>query len=535
MIKARNKKQEAEKPTYDGIPYQGYSFEFVRPEHLRNIGFLFGMSPPSLEKARVLELGCNDGISLFRFAETYPKSYTLGIDLSQEGINHGHEIINQLKLKNIELKNMSITDLDESHGKFDYIICHGLFSWVSDSVKDSILNVSKKLLNKNGLVFISYNTLPGCNMTNTVRELMMFHSSNFSNIGEKIQQSRAALNFLQESLEGQKTPHAEFMQESAKRMALSEDHYLKQEYLSKENKAYYLHEFVDIARSNGFEYLGDSDVQKMYVGNLPPKAAEKLGTISDIVRAEQYIDFIKNTQNRCTILCHKDTTISRNINAELLSKFNYYSNIALDKSKSNINLVDDSNVTFYLDGIEEKTISSTSPEIKVIFIALAKNLGNPLSIKEIINESKKLVPSLTEKKLEESIHSNFVQLILSGSVKFILDKPKSIYSISNKPKISNLALLQIQQVRPNNQFWITNNMNQPMDIQAHQVNIIKSLDGKHTVDEIKANTLNSLIKGEINAQEGDKKIDDKNKLKVVADTLVDSTLESMRLNFNLIA
>ena len=73
---AKNKKTEVKEQGYDKTPYHGYPFEYNRPENLKSVGALFGVDTPALETARVLELGCSDGGNLFRFAETFPKSYT---------------------------------------------------------------------------------------------------------------------------------------------------------------------------------------------------------------------------------------------------------------------------------------------------------------------------------------------------------------------------------------------------------------------------------------------------------------------------
>ena len=99
----------------------------------------------------------------------------VGIDLSKVQIDAGLANIKALGLKNIELKHCSITDIDESFGKFDYIICHGVFSWVPEFVREKILEISNKNLIENGIAYISYNTLPGWNMVRTIREMMAYH------------------------------------------------------------------------------------------------------------------------------------------------------------------------------------------------------------------------------------------------------------------------------------------------------------------------------------------------------------------------
>ncbi|PCJ29351.1 MAG: hypothetical protein COA94_01790 [Rickettsiales bacterium] len=530
-------KSDKIKELYDEMPYASCPFDYNKPEHLCTIATLFGMSPPALENARILELGCSDGGNSFRFAEIYPNSYTLGVDLSEVEIKNGQDILSQLKLKNMELKAMSITDLDESYGKFDYIICHGVFSWVPDFVRDSILEVSKKLLTENGLAFVSYNTLPGWNMVNTVRELMLYHSAGFDNIQDKILQSRAALNFLQSSLDGQDTPHAKFMGEMAKHMSEQKDYYLRHEYLGDENKAFYFHDVIDMVRAHGLEYLGDADIQKMYTGTLPPEVAEKLNSAGDVVKVGQYIDFIQNTQFRSTILCHQGASIMRDISADLLKKLYFYCTITSKPTEEGLapNIVDDSHVNFYLDNVESNTLGTASPAIKAVFTTFAQNRGNALSFDELAGGANALVPEVSLELIQAEILNNFMHLIFSGHIKIISNKPANIYEISDKPKISALSRFQIDRPSTDGVYWITNALNAIVAFKIQHIKLIKSLDGTKTIKQLQKQTLESFKKGEIVASENNEKIEDEARLKPIADNLVNNTLGALRQNFCLIA
>jgi 2-polyprenyl-3-methyl-5-hydroxy-6-metoxy-1,4-benzoquinol methylase len=166
--------------TYDEVPYQSYPYSVSQPENLKTIGLLFGMNAPEVETARVLELGCAEGGNLIPIAARYPKASFVGVDLSKVQIDAGNVHIKSLGLKNIEHKNCSITDIDEKFGKFDYIVCHGVISWVPDFVRKKILEVSSQNLSENGIAYISYNTLPGWNMIRTIRDMMLYHSKNFA-------------------------------------------------------------------------------------------------------------------------------------------------------------------------------------------------------------------------------------------------------------------------------------------------------------------------------------------------------------------
>lgn len=528
-------KHEVLEQGYDEIPYDSYPFDYNRPENLKAISTLFGMSPVKLENARILELGCSDGGNSIRFAECYPDSYTLGIDLSGIEIKLGQERIEQLGLKNIELKHLSITDLDQTYGKFNYIICHGVFSWVPDFVKESILRVSNELLNENGVVFISYNTLPGWNMVGTIRELMLYHAANFPDIKQKITQARAAVNFLNETLDGQKTPHAEFMKSFAKVIAEKEDHYVRHEYLAEENKAYYLNDFIKMAAKYSLQYLGDTDVHRMYVRNLPVNTAKKLGAINDIVKTEQYIDFIRNTQFRCTLLCHNTVRITRNITSKLINSFYFTASISPAIPKKDIYYYDTKPLIFFVNNNKEIKIPISSPGLKACFLVLSNNNGNPLKAKEIADLALKNLKNEDKESIKNEFLNNVLRLIFAGYVKIFSDKPKFTYKISNKPKISKLAMLQIKVDHPHGKIWFTNQVNQLIVLEPYQKTIVAMLDEKNTVDEIKAKTLIALKNGEITASRDNKKIKDEKELKEIANETVNMTLNLLRLNYGLIA
>ena len=518
---------------YDELPYSSYPFEYNRPENLRSIAAIFNYEAAPLEKARVLELGCASGGNLIRFAMDYPKSYTLGIDISEKQIEVGQKQIKELKIKNLELKHLSITDLDDSYGKFDYIICHGVFSWVPENVREAILEIGNKLLSKNGLMFVSYNTLPGWNMISTIRDFMIYHASNFIEINDKVQQSKAAINFLNQSLEGKDSAHARFMQESAKGLLDKEDHYLRHEYLASENKAFYFYEFIDLVKEHSLDYLGDSDLHRMFVGNLPKSAAEKLATINDLIRTEQYIDFIKNTQFRCTILCRPGANIARNITMDVVRKLYFCCYLKASKEMDLSKITDNEEILFYLDETNTANIAARTPAIKAILYSFANNIGRAMSVDDLISESLKIYNNKTE--IEQEMANSLGRMIFSGYFKIFADKPKSVYEISDKPSVSDLALHQAKSFSENRKNWFTNQNNQMIGLSIHQMYILPLLNGKNTIAEIKEEIFKVINSGKLVANQGDQKIEDQKLQKDIANSVVDNFLHDLKINFALIA
>jgi methyltransferase-like protein/2-polyprenyl-3-methyl-5-hydroxy-6-metoxy-1,4-benzoquinol methylase len=521
--------------SYDELPYESYPFAHTRPEHLRTIGLLFGMNPPKIEKARILELGSASGGNLINFASTYPNSYSLGVDLSKVEIDHGIKRIKDLGLNNIELKAMSITDLDDSVGKFDYIICHGVFSWVPEFVRDQILEVSKNFLVPNGIAFVSYNTLPGWNMVNNIRDMMMFHADLFHDTQSKLQQSRLFLKFVTESLENSPTPYAKFLKENAESLMKYEDSYIRHEYLSEDNTQFYFHEFMDIAKSKGLAYLGESNFHTMFIGNLPQKAAEKLADIQDIVRTEQYMDFIKNTRFRCTLLCHDNVQLNRAISIESLDKFYMTVNLTPEKVLSEEDIKNSfETVKFYYNNMAENFISTSSPIMKAIFCVLADNVGNPLKSEEFLKQAQKKLPDIALADFQTEFAQNIGKLVFGGYFKIFADKPKFAYEISDRPKVTDLARYQAEHCAIPDRAWTISQVNEIIILQTYAQHIIKLLDGNHSISEIKEAIVQKFQSGELVASDGDQKVSDAKVLKDVANQVVDTTLQSYKRNYLLI-
>src|SRR5262245_55529309 len=152
------------KNSYDEVPYESHPFAQTHPDHLATVATLFGMRPAPVARCRVPELGCASGGNLIPMAEQLPQSQFLGVDLSARQVDDGRRVLGPLGLTNVELRHASILDVDDGYGPFDYVLCHGVYSWVPPAVQDKILDVCAHNLAPQGVGYISYNTYPGWHM-----------------------------------------------------------------------------------------------------------------------------------------------------------------------------------------------------------------------------------------------------------------------------------------------------------------------------------------------------------------------------------
>jgi SAM-dependent methyltransferase len=295
----------AQKQTrYDAIPYPTSPFRQTRPERLGAIARLFGLEAPPAEKCRVLELGCSMGGNLIVMAQDHPGSRFLGIDASSRQIGEGWKTIDTLGLKNIQLKQLDILDIGDDIGEFDYIISHGVFSWVPAPVQGKMLEICQRHLAPNGVAYISYNTYPGWHIRGIVRDMMFFRGVQFADPQTSLAQAKSLVEFVAQSSKGADTPYQRLLQSELKHIGQMEDYYLQHEHLEENNQPLYFHEFARRLAVNGLQYLGDADFSTMVSSNFSAEVAKTLQELGahDIVQMEQYMDFVRCRYFRKTLV-----------------------------------------------------------------------------------------------------------------------------------------------------------------------------------------------------------------------------------------
>ena len=78
-----------------------------------------------------------------------------------------------LGLRNVELRAADLRTIGEADGKFDYIVAHGVYSWVPVEVRDALLAVCRARLSPQGVAYISYNVFPGRYPRHALRQMLL--------------------------------------------------------------------------------------------------------------------------------------------------------------------------------------------------------------------------------------------------------------------------------------------------------------------------------------------------------------------------
>lgn len=293
--------------TYDERVYTSNAFPFSSPGHLRAAAHMYGLDSEPLKNARVLELGCAGGGNLLPFALAYPRAHVVGVDLSSVQVNQGLEVVQELGLRNLHLHAMSLTDITPEFGEFDYIIAHGVFSWVPPEVRQAMLRVFRDNLSPRGIGYISYNTYPGWKAGDIVRDAMLLHSHGSETGDEKLARAKAMLNLLSDGIAGSNTL-APSLRAAVTQLRSHSDYYIAHEYLEIFNNPCYLLEFVNLADQYGLAHVGDADphteMAVTYGQNVQLNhSLVALGQPREM--RQQYLDFAVGRNFRKSLLVHQ--------------------------------------------------------------------------------------------------------------------------------------------------------------------------------------------------------------------------------------
>lgn len=377
-----------ESNTYEQIPYPGMSYSQTHPDRLATVATLLGLDPAPVEHCRILALGCASGWNLLPMAYGLPGSSILGIDRSPRQIREGQAMVEALGLNNLELRAMDILDIGPELGHYDYIVAHGVFSWVPPAVQEALLEVCRQNLAPAGVAYVSYNTYPGWHMLRIIRDMMLYRTRDIADPQERATEARALLDFLAESISPESSAYgnflntyAEFLRGELKGTSESGNAFLLHDELEKVNEPIYFHQFMDLAARHGLQYLGEAEFRTMLGSNFEPGVMGHLNGLSrSVIDLEQYMDFFRNRTFRQTLLCHDTLTVSRSLRPEALHRFYVSSNARPVETDLDIHAT----ATAQFCGLDGATLSTDHPVSKAAMLCLAENWPRDLPFDELL-------------------------------------------------------------------------------------------------------------------------------------------------------
>ncbi len=433
--------------SYDVMPYPSKFFLQTHPDRLATLATLFGMKPANVETCRVLELGCGNGSNLISHAFNLPNAKFVGVDLAENHISDAKSSAKELNLQNTEFYQMDVMKMSVAEfGKFDYVIAHGLFSWVPDFVREKTLALYREFLTESGIGYISYSAFPGAYTRQMVQNMMRFHSKHFDEPLEKVGKSISFLAFLAANAT-EKEIFAPILQSELKRHFEHDAADIFHDDLSDINQAFYFHEFAALLKQNNLQYLAEAELHAMGTQSLSSEAREFIESLDDIIEREQYLDFFRGRIFRQTLFCREEIALDRNPEPAAINKFLVASSIRPRAQKPELAT---QKVEKFV-GLKGVGIEIDHPLTKAALVHLGEIWGQAISFSKLLQKAKETIISqgFKTQNWEEQFYISsaiFLQICRgTGLIELHLFQPAATTLMSEKPQVNKLAIWQLPQ------------------------------------------------------------------------------------------
>jgi methyltransferase-like protein len=402
---------------------------------------------------------------------------------------------------------MDILDVTPELGVFDYIIVHGVYSWVPKTVQTKILDICRQNLAPNGVAYVSYNAYPGWHMLGAVRQMMLFHTRDIADPRMRATQARSLVDFLVESVPAEGSApgslfgaYGHFLQHGIDRLKSNSDAYILHDDLEEINQPLYFYEFAEQAAQHGLEYLAEADFATVFPNYFPPKVKEQLLKMSrDVVEMEQYMDFLRVRTFRRTLLVHDGLLKNRSLKAERVLSLFMASHARPVSEQPDIAGV---NVEQFRSGSggSGATLSTDHPVSKAAMMVLAREWPSSLPFDDLLDQAYDYLNTDPEIRRARRAQDTLVlsaNLLRSYTyserlVELRSHQPVFLMKPSTSPVASPWARLQAEDADN-----VTNLRHERVDLDALSRFVLRLLDGGHDRESLIHALTKPLLEGQL--------------------------------------
>ena len=266
----------SEAEAYEQVPYPGLAIPQTHPDRLAVLGVLHGLEPAPPDRARVLEVGCADGLNLVAMAAHVPGLEAVGFDLVDPAL--GREAAADLGLANVRLEQADLRDARD-WGEFDYVIAHGVYAWVPDDAREALMALLARTLAPHGIAFVSYNALPGARLRTMLREIALLHAGTADTLQARVDRSRELFGFLAPWSEERPDAYGQVLATELARLRGLSSAVLAHDDLGERYDPVWLRDVARHAGTHGLRYLADAEHSELYADRRPPGASARHSSV----------------------------------------------------------------------------------------------------------------------------------------------------------------------------------------------------------------------------------------------------------------
>lgn len=310
--------------SYDELPYDSLPLPETQPDFLAAVAHVHGFDAPDPRRARILELGCAQGGNLIPLAWRWPESECVGVELSRAQAESGAVFIAELGAKNVRILHGDLAELPDSLGEFDYIIAHGVYSWVPPSVQLALLSICRRHLSATGVAYVSFNVKAGWGALQALRTALLERTSADVPAPQRYQQALRVLN----ELETEWTDPALLKEIAFLKTAAPS--YLFHEYLAEVNTALTFETFAAELDAHGLRYVGEAGPRHAVVELEDAWGLAPEGMMGRWLDAEAALDTAHTIRFRRALIARADAPCAQPPQSHTLSDLAFYADLRCD-------------------------------------------------------------------------------------------------------------------------------------------------------------------------------------------------------------
>lgn len=461
---------------YDAVSYQTVAYTRSHPRWLATLARLFGLNAPDPRQARILELGCGNGGNIIPMAAALPDAQLHGIDLSAEAIALGVRSVNDIGLQNLTLRAGDILDRSIITGHFDYIIAHGLFSWVPENVQKRILEIMGEHLTEHGVAFISYNTLPGWRIRGLARDAGYIVAQSCTSPQEAATKAKEWYSILAQSIRSEDGDNTLLISQELERQMRLPDWYLLHDTLEENNHPVYFTNLVNRAANYQLQFLTEADLAKGLAHEFHPSVAAYLQKYGeDRLIYEQMLDFLRLRMLRNSLLCRTSNHIHRSPDPWALINMSIASSL---RCQANVTQLLSSEAITFKSPRNGGAIQTREPHLKAILHYLGTIWPQMCTIQQLLPILAAPPYRLPTPTMEEMLPS-LMKIVQVGLVETAIYSPPLATSVSTKPRAFSAA-----RALANYNPEVPSLRHESIGLQPLQRTVLKLCNGATSIQEI---------------------------------------------------
>lgn len=435
---------ESLRARYEAIPYVHGPAPHSHPARMAGVARLLGVPAAEPDRCRVLELGCGSGLNLLAMAERLTGSEFVGVDVADTHIVMANRAAAACEIRNARFIRSDLLDLTPEADSYDFVIAHGVYSWVPEKVRDRLLAICAAVLRPNGLAYVSYNTQPGWGVLGGLRQILMDELRRAGGYAEQQAHALRLLSALETSFANVPGAYAAMMRELIAGMRQKPIALVMHDELSEVNDVCTFLEFTAHAGRHGLHFLSEAHFAAMPLEHLPPQARDALATLNlDALRAQQMVDLIGNRRLRASLLTRQAVPRVPALETSVVRQCVLSSNLRVDVA--NVDLAPDRELE--VAGLPGVRFRVHEPVLKAFLAVLAAAAPERMHFAEVVEEVRRRLSAagLAAEVDEELLCHTAVRLFTINQVDLLLAGSGDWLE---RPEPSRLMEFQAQQGWP---------------------------------------------------------------------------------------